>query len=169
MKLKFKIQPYQTAAVESVTDCFAGQINTSGLAYRIDPGSNMKLLARGPVLPGMESGPELTGFRNADIQLTEEQLLKNIRQVQIRQNIPLSEKLAHGAGCAVNLDVEMETGTGKIYCYIKTIFELNKLYGWSKYIVVVPSVAIREGVKKSFEVTAEHFIESYGRKARFFI
>ena len=71
--------------------------------------------------------------------------------------------------CDVNLDIEMETGTGKTYCYIKTMFEMNKRYGWSKFIVVVPSIAIREGVYKSFEITAEHFLETYGKKARFFI
>jgi type III restriction enzyme len=70
---------------------------------------------------------------------------------------------------SINLDVEMETGTGKTYCYIKTIFEMNKRYGWSKFIIVVPSIAIREGVYKSLQITAEHFTESYGKKARFFI
>jgi hypothetical protein len=72
-------------------------------------------------------------------------------------------------GCPINLDIEMETGTGKTYCYIKSMFELNKRYGWSKFIVVVPSIAIREGVYKSLQITAEHFLESYGKKARFFI
>ena len=70
--------------------------------------------------------------------------------------------------CRPHLDVEMETGTGKTYCYIKSIFEMNKRYGWSKFIVVVPSIAIREGVLKSLEITTEHFTESYGKKARFF-
>lgn len=166
MKLKFKVQPYQTNAVESVVDCFAGQVNTAGLAYRIDPGVNKKLLAQGPTLPGMDI--EQTGFKNADIQLTDSQILTNIHAVQRRQNLPLSDKLVSSAGCKVNLDVEMETGTGKTYCYIKTIFEMNKRYGWSKFIVVVPSIAIREGVLKSLEITAEHFTESYGKKARFF-
>jgi type III restriction enzyme len=166
MKLKFKVQPYQTNAVDSVVDCFAGQVNTSGIAYRIDPGVNKKLLAQGPTLPGMEI--EQTGFKNADIQLTDAQLLTNIHAVQRRQNLPLSDKLVFSAGCKVNLDVEMETGTGKTYCYVKTFFEMNKRYGWTKFIVVVPSIAIREGVLKSLEITAEHFTESYGKKARFF-
>jgi type III restriction enzyme len=166
MKLKFKVQPYQTNAVESVVDCFAGQVNTSGIAYRIDPGVNKKLLAQEPTLPGM--GIEQTGFKNADLQLTDAQLLSNIHAVQRRQNLPLSDKLVSSAGCKVNLDVEMETGTGKTYCYVKTFFEMNKRYGWTKFIVVVPSIAIREGVLKSLEITAEHFIESYGKKARFF-
>lgn len=169
MKLKFKVQPYQTNAVVSVVDCFAGQMNAAGLAYRIDPGVNKKLLAQGPTLPGI-GGMDIdkTGFKNADIQLSDAQLLDNIQTVQRRQNLFLSDNLVSSAGCRVNLDVEMETGTGKTYCYIKTIFEMNKRYGWSKFIVVVPSVAIREGVLKSLEITAEHFTESYGKKARFF-
>lgn len=166
MKLKFKVQPYQTNAVVSVVDCFAGQVNTAGLAYRIDPGVNKKLLAQGPTLPGLDI--EQTGFKNVDLQLTDAQLLANIHAVQRRQNLPLSDKLVSSAGCKVNLDVEMETGTGKTYCYVKSFFEMNKRYGWTKFIVVVPSIAIREGVLKSLEITAEHFTESYGKKARFF-
>src|SRR5690606_35190629 len=88
--------------------------------------------------------------------------------MQARNNIKQSESLVGHLG-ACSLDVEMETGTGKTYVYIKTIFELNKKYGWNKFIIVVPSIAIREGVKKSFEITQEHFMEHYGKKARFFI
>ena len=163
MKLKFKVQPYQTSAVESVVDCFAGQVNTSGIAYRIDPGR---------VVKGNTIGSTVvtdTGFKNADIQLTDTQLIENIHAVQRRQNLTLSDTLVTSAGCKVNLDIEMETGTGKTYCYIKSIFEMNKRYGWSKFIVVVPSIAIREGVFKSLDITAEHFTESYGKKVRFFI
>lgn len=69
----------------------------------------------------------------------------------------------------MNLDIEMETGTGKTYVYIKTMFELNRQYGWSKFIVVVPSIAIREGVAKSFKMLEEHFMEYYGKKARCFV
>lgn len=163
MKLKFKVQPFQTQAVESVVDCFAGQDKTSGIKYRIDPG----------VIKN-KSGHEQTmldeqGFKNAEIQLTDAQLIENIHAVQKKHNLPLSESLVSSARCKINLDVEMETGTGKTYCYIKTIFEMNKRYGWSKFIVVVPSIAIREGVNKSLEITAEHFTESYGKKARYFI
>lgn len=166
LKFKFKVQPYQTDAVESVVDCFAGQMNTSGLRYRTDPGVNKKLQAQGQTLPGIDI--EQTGFKNADISLSESQILKNIRDVQRKQKLFLSDKLESSAGCKVNLDVEMETGTGKTYCYIKTFFELNKRYGWSKFIVVVPSIAIREGVLKALETTAEHFFESYCKKIRFF-
>lgn len=170
MKLKFKVQPYQTSAVESVVDCFAGQLNTAGLTYRIDPGiskAQKKAATTGQKGFAYEEEQQ-TGFRNPDLQLTDAQLLTNIHAVQRRQNLPLSDKLVSSAGCKVNLDVEMETGTGKTYCYIKTVFELNKRYGWTKFIVVVPSIAIREGVLKSLEITAEHFTESYGKKARFF-
>ncbi len=164
MKLKFKVQPYQTHAVEAVVDCFAGQVNASGIKYRVDPGQEKDKSGR-----VQDSLLEIEGFKNPDLQLTGMQLLDNIRAVQRRQNLPMSEGLVKSAGCDINLDIEMETGTGKTYCYIKTIFEMNKLYGWSKFIVVVPSIAIREGVYKSLEITADHFTESYGKKARFFI
>jgi len=157
MKLKFKVQPYQTQAVTAVVDCFAGQPMSNGITYRIDPGRNAQTSA-------FEEG-----FKNADLALTELQLLANIRDVQRRQNLPVSDKLVSSAGCRINLDIEMETGTGKTYCYIKTIFEMNKRYGWSKFIIMVPSIAIREGVYKSLQITADHFTESYGKKARFFI
>lgn len=157
MKLKFKVQPYQTNAVEAVVDCFAGQPLASGVTYRIDPGRKAQASA-------FEEG-----FKNADIALPDLQALANIKEVQRRQNLPISDALVSSAGCRFNLDVEMETGTGKTYCYIKTIFEMNKRYGWSKFIIMVPSVAIREGVYKSLQITADHFTESYGKKARFFI
>ena len=157
MKLKFKVQPYQTQAVTAVVDCFAGQPMSNGITYRIDPGRKAQTSA-------FEEG-----FKNADLALTELQVLANIKDVQRRQNLPLSDKLVASAGCRINLDIEMETGTGKTYCYIKTIFEMNKRFGWSKFIIMVPSIAIREGVHKSLQITADHFTESYGKKARFFI
>ena len=165
MKLKFKIQTYQTEAVKSVIDCFVGQINAAGISYRIDPGKERRRDGQARLQY------DKTGFRNSDIQLTDKVLLENIQEVQRKQNIPISAKLVPNKLCnsKVNLDVEMETGTGKTYCYIKTIFEMNKLYGWSKFIIVVPSIAIREGVYKSFQITTDHFTESYGKKARFFI
>lgn len=163
MKLKFKKQAYQTNAVEAVANCFAGQPITNGIKYRVDPGRS-------------KTGAEQTslddsGFRNNDVVLSPAQLLENIHAVQRHQNLPLSaaQVVDKKTGCPINLDIEMETGTGKTYCYIKTVFELNKRYGWSKFIVVVPSIAIREGVYKSLEITAEHFLEDYGKKIRFFI
>jgi len=164
MKLKFKVQPYQTTAVESVIDCFAGQVNSAGVTYRVDPGRG-KQIAPGQYVDTLS---ESLGFRNAPCHLSDAQVLANIQAVQRRQNLPLSSALVPSAECNINLDIEMETGTGKTYCYIKTIFEMHKLYGWSKFIIVVPSIAIREGVLKSLAITAEHFTESYGKKIRFF-
>ncbi|HEM7878933.1 TPA: DEAD/DEAH box helicase family protein [Burkholderia contaminans] len=162
MKLKFKTQAYQTAAVQAVVDCFKGQplASSEAINYRIDPGK-----AR----TGMDSLFTEAGFKNADLVLSDATLLDNIQQVQRHQNLPISDTLVKSKIARVNLDIEMETGTGKTYCYIKTIFELNKQFGWSKFIIVVPSIAIREGVTKSLEITGEHFLESYQKKVRFFI
>lgn len=159
MKLKFKTQAYQTAAVQAVVDCLKGQPPASpeAISYRIDPGK---------VTEGLFAD---SGFKNADLTLTDTALLHSIQQVQHQQNLPVSNELVKTKVARLNLDIEMETGTGKTYCYIKTIFELNKQYGWSKFIIVVPSIAIREGVAKSLEITAEHFLETYHKKARFFI
>lgn len=194
MKFQFKIQPFQTEAAKSIVHVFAGQQNHGESKYRLDLGK-----CKGQVERKYEQGnlfgeteeqkrkrlsdkyyntrEELTAeeteileaaYKNADVELTPQQLLKNIREVQTANNIKYSTELAAGLG-TVSLDVEMETGTGKTYCYIKTMFELHKAYGWSKFIVVVPSIAIREGVKKSFEITQEHFMQQYGIKARFFV
>ena len=162
MKLKFKTQAYQTAAVQAVVDCFKGQppASSEAISYRIDPGKARK---------GIDDLFTEAGFKNADLVLSDTVLLDNIHQVQRSQNLPISDALVKTKVARVNLDIEMETGTGKTYCYIKTLFELNKQYGWSKFIVVVPSIAIREGVAKSLEITAEHFLETYQKKARFFI
>jgi type III restriction enzyme len=164
MKLQFKKQPYQLNAVEAVADCFAGQPKSTGIQYRIDPGREEALPLIRP-----EMVDELSGFKNTDIGIPNQRILENIQAVQRRQNLPLSSSLVSTKVCPVNLDIEMETGTGKTYCYIKSMFELYQRYGWSKFIVVVPSIAIREGVRKSFEITAEHFLEEYGKRARVFI
>ena len=175
MKFRFKIQQYQTDAVDSVVRAFKGQPYSDGVSYRRDLGEVKPVFA--PVdqqislfPPDQISMDEVddTGYLNEMLQLTDEQLLKNIRDVQQDNDIYQAASLAKGLG-RCSLDVEMETGTGKTYVYIKTMFELNKRYGWSKFIVVVPSIAIREGVKKSFEITVDHFMEHYGKKARFFI
>lgn len=164
MKLQFKRQAYQTAAVEAVADCFAGQPKSTGIQYRIDPGRAAKGAQQ-----AFQQFDEVSGFKNNDLRISPQQLLENIQVVQRRQNLPLSTALVQTNVSPINLDIEMETGTGKTYCYIKTMFELHQRYGWSKFIVVVPSIAIREGVKKSFEITAEHFLEEYGKRARAFI
>ncbi len=168
MKLQFKVQQYQTDAVNAVVDVFAGQPKHDGVSYRIDPGKPQ--MSQEPVLFGAGSTPD-SGLRNAEIVLAPYQLLENIQRVQRSRNLEPSKELRYSkaAPTAPNLDIEMETGTGKTYVYIKTIMELHKRYGWSKFIVVVPSVAIREGVQKSFEVTAEHFQQTYGTKPRSFI
>jgi type III restriction enzyme len=162
MKLKFKKQPYQTHAVEAVVDCFAGQPAGSGVRYRLDPGRTVDAIGQA------QTDLFTEGFKNADVALPLARLLENIHAVQRRQNLRLSSTLVSNKTSPINLDIEMETGTGKTYCYVKMMFEMNKRYGWSKFIVVVPSIAIREGVHKSFEITAEHFLEDYGKRARFF-
>lgn len=167
MKFNFKIQPFQTDAVNAVVHVFNGQPKQS-MSYRRDLGVTAKDATVAPSLPGMIEDEDDTGYSNAKVELSDEQLLENINAVQSANNIKLSFALVKELGAA-SLDVEMETGTGKTYVYIKTMFELNKRYGWSKFIVVVPSIAIREGVKKSFEITQEHFMEQYGIKARFFV
>ena len=160
MKFNFKIQQYQTDAVENTVNVFAGQPSRDGFQYRRDIG---KVKAGSFVYE-----EEYIGFRNNDIELTDQELFANVKKMQELCDIPLSGALSHDLG-RVGLDIEMETGTGKTYVYIKTMFELNKRYGWSKFIVVVPSIAIREGVYKSFCVLEDHFMEHYGKKARFFI
>lgn len=172
MNFKFKIQQYQTDAVEAVVQVFNGQPHYAPTHYIRDLGRRDK---KGEqfTLQTDESGAYLnpeddTGFRNAPVELSDDQLLQNIRTVQTQGNLHLSPSLVRSYG-RCSLDVEMETGTGKTYVYIKTMFELHRRYGWSKFMVVVPSIAIREGVKKSFEITASHFMDQYGKKARFFV
>lgn len=171
MKFRFKIQQYQTEAVKAIADVFRGQPYVERVKYTRDLGVG----TQSAQVSFFDNGVGATlfeeddiGFANNRIELTSQMLLDNIRGIQSLSNIRESDKLSHNLG-AVDLDVEMETGTGKTYVYIKTMFELNKQYGFSKFIVVVPSIAIREGVKKSFEMTSDHFMDTYGKKARFFI
>ena len=161
MKLQFKHQPFQAEAAAAVCDVFQDQPLDSGL--------------EAVSLEGREVGDVISGslgldaaFRNRSLSpaLTGKRLLENLRAVQRRNGLPLSRELS---GPGVNLTVEMETGTGKTYTYVKTMYELNRRYGWSKFIVVVPSVAIREGVYRALQDTQEHFAEEYGKKLRFFI
>ncbi|MCM1531799.1 MAG: DEAD/DEAH box helicase family protein [Bacteroides sp.] len=160
MKFKFKIQAYQTEAVKNTTDIFVGQPFNDGTKYRRDLG---KIHQR-----RIDENDD--GYRNMEVAVDRKQLLENLHAVQTRAGVPLSSSLADTQGLgAVSLDIEMETGTGKTYVYIKTMFELNRLYGWSKFMVVVPSIAIREGVAKSFRMLEDHFMEHYGKKARWFI
>lgn len=174
MKFQFKIQPYQTAAVNSVVDIFKNQpkitehdyIRDLGIKKKSQPSySQLNIFTTATDVEQQESN---IGFRNAPIDTRLVDVLDNVKEMQTRNNIKLSDELIGELG-ACSLDIEMETGTGKTYVYIKTMFELNKKYGWSKFIVVVPSIAIREGVRKSFEMTEEHFMEHYGKKVRRFI
>lgn len=177
MKFNFKIQQYQTDAVNSVVNCFKGQPYQDNVTYRKDIG-NIKSVQVYSQMSFVTDGEQQsfhftddfdeTGFKNETLLISSEALLSNIKEVQQTNNVMISDSLVGSLG-ACSLDIEMETGTGKTYCYIKTMFELNKRYGWSKFIVVVPSIAIREGVKKSFEITQDHFMEYYGKKARAFV
>lgn len=161
MKFKFKIQNYQTDAVENTINIFVGQPNRDASKYR----HNLVKRVNEFSFEGDDDG-----YCNADVELSAKQLLENLHKVQASAGVPLSQSLSKIDGLgAVNLDVEMETGTGKTYVYIKTMFELNRRYGWSKFIIVVPSIAIREGVAKSFRMLEEHFMEHYGKKARWFV
>ena len=161
MKFKFKIQQYQTDAVEQTVNVFAGQPSKTNAQYRRDLGKTNGRIVY---------DEEYVGWRNNAVELTDGQLLDNIHKQQIEGNIPKSKTLSKPDGLGVcSLDIEMETGTGKTYVYIKTMFEMNKRYGWSKFIVVVPSIAIREGVHKSFKMLEDHFMEQYHKKARFFV
>lgn len=171
MKFNFKIQEYQTDAVNSVVKVFEGQPYHDGLRYIRDIGKTENkqndLNFDSNDLDNEEIIDEI-GFKNEKLELSDDSLLQNIKKIQSLNNIKTSKNLVKNLG-RCSLDIEMETGTGKTYVYIKTMFELNKKYGWSKFIVVVPSIAIREGVKKSFEMTEDHFMEYYGKKARYFV
>jgi type III restriction enzyme len=140
MKLKFKQQDFQTAAVNAIVDVFRGSTK------RVDTFTIVNE-AQLQIDAGL-------GVRNA-LELTDEQIVANMNEVQKRQGLPLTTDTSR------SFCIEMETGTGKTYAYTKTIFELHRQYGFTKFIVVVPSVAIREGVYKSFQITAEHFAGQY--------
>jgi type III restriction enzyme len=173
MKLRFKHQKFQEDATNAVCDIFAGQPNEKR-KFLIDQGedaSNTTTLFSSQ-----------TGWANPEIRLRPEDILKNLCAVQKQHGIaPVANKIETMTSKVVWDDerketverpvftVEMETGTGKTYTYIKTMYEMQARYGWTKFIIVVPSVAIREGVAKSFQVTADHFREEYGKACRFFI
>lgn len=159
MKLQFKHQKFQADAAKAVVDVFAGQPYLTP-SYMMDKGS-------GHYQYSLTEEADFTGWSNQKIvpELNDRLILEHINAIQRANQIKPSAKLEG----RFNLTIEMETGVGKTYTYIKTMYELNRAYGWSKFIVVVPSIAIREGVYKSFQVTQEHFAEEYGKKIRFFI
>lgn len=159
MKLQFKHQKFQADAAKAVVDVFAGQPYLTP-SYMMDKGNRTYQIS-------LIDEQDFTGWGNQRIvpELNNKVILDHIQKIQRANQIEPSQKLEG----AYNLTIEMETGVGKTYTYIKTMYELNRHYGWSKFIVVVPSIAIREGVYKSFQVTQEHFAEEYGKKIRFFI
>ena len=159
MKLQFKHQKFQADAAKAVVDVFAGQPYLTP-SYMMDRGS-------GYYQQTITEEQDYTGWSNQKIvpELNDRLILEHINTIQRANQIKPSMKLEG----RFNLTIEMETGVGKTYTYIKTMYELNRAYGWSKFIVVVPSIAIREGVYKSFQMTQEHFAEEYGKKIRFFI
>lgn len=164
MKLQFKQQQFQLDAVGAVADIFQGQPRHDGVHYMADPGRDYHRDSFDDLV--------LDAYRNAPIRLTQDTIRQNIRQMQMHYGLKPSDKLSvdyFGNQPAYNLTIEMETGTGKTYTYIRTMMELHKRYGWLKFIIVVPSIAIREGVLKSFEVMADHFQTEYGTKPRFFV
>ena len=145
MKLQFDANlQYQAQAVAAVVDLFRGQMPKQ---------SNFT------VTNLSDQGTMFTdnGVGNR-LELVEDEILENLQAVQLRNGLPQTKTLKKGA---YDFDIEMETGTGKTYVYLRTIFELNKAYGLKKFIIVVPSIAIKEGVAKSLEITREHFQTVY--------
>lgn len=148
MKIKFDPNlDFQKQAIESVAGVFEGQeicqtnFTVAPLQYTTQQ-----------LIPGMENN---LGIGNR-LKLLPEDIHKNIRKIQLQNGLAPSEKMD-----SMDFTVEMETGTGKTYVYLRSIFEMNRLYGFTKFIIVVPSIAIKEGVAKSLEITAEHFKELY--------
>ena len=162
MRIQYKHQKFQADAAKAVVDVFAGQPYLTP-TYMMDRAS-------GYIQQSLTDDVDFTGWSNQKIvpELNDHLILEHLQKIQRANQISPSNKL-EGRSTGFNLTVEMETGVGKTYTYIKTMYELNRAYGWSKFIIVVPSIAIREGVYKSFEMTQEHFAEEYGKKIRFFI
>lgn len=158
MRLQFKHQKFQADAARAVCDVFAGQPYMTP-TYMIDMGRSQQI--------SLLDLQDFTGWNNQPLipELNDARILEQLQAIQRRGQIMPSASLEG----RYNLTVEMETGVGKTYTYIKTMYELNKRYGWSKFIIVVPSIAIREGVYKSFQVTAQHFKDEYGKEIRHFI
>ena len=178
MDIKFRTLNYQLVATQAVVNCFVGQSKSDGNRYMLDKGKRKANNSLQIDFINDQQGETYTdiAFGNAPIQ-DMVRVLSNVQEQQLAAGLVRSETLVvddNGKGknltsSQLNLNIEMETGTGKTYCYIRTMFELNKQYGWSKFIIVVPSIAIREGVYKSLEMMADHFHQIYQKKARFFI
>ena len=157
MKLRYKHQRFQTEAALAVANAFTGQPKSDGLSdHIVDQGVNQDLFV-------------VKGFGNKNVILAPEAVCENVRAIQTEQGLKPVEQLQQLQGVGTALTIEMETGTGKTYTYIKTMYELNARYGWTKFVVVVPSIAIREGVLKSFESMQEHFAQEYGKRTQYFV
>lgn len=157
MKLRYKHQRFQTEAALAVANAFTGQPKSDGQSdHIVDQGVNQGLFV-------------VKGFGNKNVILAPEAVCENVRAIQTEQGLKPVEQLQQLQGVGTALTIEMETGTGKTYTYIKTMYELNARYGWTKFVVVVPSIAIREGVLKSFESMQEHFAQEYGKRTQYFV
>ena len=157
MRLRYKHQRFQTEAARSVVKVFTGQPKSDGQSdHLVDQGANQALFV-------------VKGFGNKNVILAREAVCENVRDIQIAQGLKPIDYLQELHGVGMAFTIEMETGTGKTYTYIKTMYELNARYGWTKFVVVVPSIAIREGVMKSFESMQEHFAQEYGKRMQYFI
>ncbi|MBR2882771.1 MAG: DEAD/DEAH box helicase family protein, partial [Prevotella sp.] len=158
MQIRYKHQRFQTEAARSIANAFTGQPKSDGQSdHTIDQGKNKGLF-------------KLAGFGNKNVVLAREAVCENVRAVQTEQGLKPVDYLQDLQGVGMAFTIEMETGTGKTYTYIKTMYELNERYGWTKFVVVVPSIAIREGVLKSFESMQEHFAQEYnGKRMQYFI
>ena len=149
MKIQFNPDlDFQDDATKAVVDIFEGQ-ETCRTNFTVAPVSVPSDDGQSTLAFGSDLG---VGNR---LRLLDDDILSNLRKIQLRNALPVSEKLDK-----LNFTVEMETGTGKTYVYLRTIFELNKKYGFTKFIMVVPSVAIKEGVHKTLQMTEEHFKEN---------
>ena len=148
MKLHFEWElPYQQQAIEAACDLFRGQE-----ICRTEFTVTQQALGGQQRLPSLENDK---GYGNR-LTLLDDEILKNLNDIQLRNGLAPSDKVASG-----DFTIEMETGTGKTYVYLRTIFELNKRYGFTKFLIVVPSIAIKEGVYHAIDTLEEHFKEHY--------
>ena len=150
MKIRYKHQRFQAEAAKCVSDVFQGQPKHDGSRTFLNKFGALNF----------------DGFGNFPLVLDNESICENVRGIQMAEGL---NPVEHLEGDGRTFTIEMETGTGKTYTYIKTMYELNARYGWSKFVIVVPSIAIREGVFKSFESMAEHFAGEYGKRMQYFI
>ncbi|MFK5938223.1 MAG: DEAD/DEAH box helicase family protein [Sulfurimonas sp.] len=143
MKIQFESDlAYQDRAIASIVDIFEGQEICQ---------SNFSIVRQHSKGQKTTADYDDLGIGNR-LELLDNEILANVQNIQLRNGLPQSKKLG-----SMDFSIEMETGTGKTYVYLKSIFELNKRYGFTKFIIVVPSIAIKEGTKKTLEITSDHF------------